>query len=59
MNLTTATFKAVLRAEKALYFRTGLKGRILRSFWEYKGARLQKALNREHGTRIEYGYINL
>ena len=57
MSCTTLAFEAVLRVEKAVFFRTGLRGRILRSFWEYQGERMQKALNRQHGTAYKYGDI--
>ncbi|MBR1698500.1 MAG: hypothetical protein IJ714_01780 [Bacteroidales bacterium] len=53
-----AGFRVLIRAEKAVFFRTGIKGRALRWFWEEKGRRLQKALNREHGTAYKYGYIS-
>ena len=57
MYFTTFVFEAVIWAEKAVYFRTGLRGWVLRSFWKFEGRRLQKALNKQHGTAIRYGDI--
>lgn len=53
-----AGFRALIWTEKAVFFRTGRRGRALRWFWEEEGRRLQKALNREHGTAYKYGYIS-
>ena len=53
-----AAFSALIWAEKRVFFRTGIRGRALRWFWEEQGRRLQKALNREHGTAYKYGYIS-
>ena len=44
-------------AEKRVFWATGWEGRALRQLWASQGDRLQKALNREHGTAIKYGYI--
>lgn len=53
-----AGLRGLIRAEKAVFFRTGCRGRVLRWYWNESGARLQKALNREHGTAYKYGYIH-
>ncbi|MGM9736943.1 MAG: hypothetical protein ACI3ZT_00855 [Candidatus Cryptobacteroides sp.] len=50
--------RVLIRAEKTVFFRTGRRGRALRWYWNESGTRLQKALNREHGTAYEYGYIH-
>ncbi|MBQ6097941.1 MAG: hypothetical protein IJK99_09360 [Bacteroidales bacterium] len=55
--LAGVMFCALVWAEKRVFWATGYKGRALAAAWERSGRRLQKALNREHGTRIEYGYI--
>jgi hypothetical protein len=53
-----AGFRALIWAEKAVFFRTGRQGRVLRWYWREAGIGLQKALNREHGTAYKYGYIS-
>ena len=57
MKVAAAVLLGLVRAEKRVYFLTGYEGRALRAYWNRSGARLQKALNKEHGTRIESGYI--
>lgn len=58
MFATTQLFKLVLWAEKCVYRHTGVLLPLLRGLWRRQGARLQRKLNAEHGTAIQYGYIN-
>lgn len=53
-----AGFRALIWAEKQVFFRTGIRGRALAWLWHEQGQRLQKRLNSQHGTAIQYGYIS-
>ena len=53
-----AAFSALIWAEKQVFFRTGIRGRALAWLWHEQGQRLQKRLNSQHGTAIQYGYIS-
>lgn len=57
MNGAATALKAVIWAEKAVFFRTGVRGQVLRWYCNESGRRLQKALNKQHGTNVEYGYF--
>lgn len=48
---------ASFKVERAIFRRTGVILPMLRKVWNQHGTRLQKALNEQHGTQIEYGYI--
>lgn len=48
---------AWLRLERRFHLSTGILPPALRKNRERHGKRLQRALNWEHGTRIEYGWI--
>ena len=57
MKVLAAGLVALIWVEKRVFWATGRQGRALRQLWDRQGDRLQKALNREHGTAIKYGYI--
>ncbi len=57
MAALAAGLKALIWAEKRVFWATGRRGAVLRWYWNESGRRLQKALNREHGTAIIYGTI--
>ncbi len=57
MNGAATALKAAIWVEKWLFFLSGVKLPILRSYWRYTGRRLQKALNKQHGTNVDYGYF--
>lgn len=48
----------IIEVEKIIYFHTGIKMRALAEFWHIQGKCIQRALNRQHGTDIEYGNIS-
>ncbi len=50
--------RMALKAERGLYFRTGILLPLLRGYWRHEGRRLQRELNCQNGTAIQYGYIN-
>ena len=56
-KVLAACVVALIWAEKRVFWATGWEGRALRQLWDRQGDRLQKSLNREHGTAIKYGYI--
>lgn len=47
----------IIWIEKRIFWMTGRRGWVLSWYWRRQGDRLQRALNREHGTEIKYGYI--
>lgn len=57
MKGVATALRAIARAEKEMFFWTGVRGLVLRLYWNETGRILQKALNRQHGTAIRYGYI--
>lgn len=57
MKVLAAGLVALIWVEKRVFWATGRQGRALAAMWRRQGERIQKGLNREHGTAIVYGYI--
>lgn len=55
--LAGLVFCGLVWAEKRVFWATGYKGRALAAAWNRTGRRIQRALNLQNGTAIEYGYI--
>ena len=58
VNVISAVFVAVLAVETVIDRHTGVTLPALRKQRERRGRHLQRRLNAEHGTAIEYGYIH-
>lgn len=61
-DLCSDIFSAILKfqyaVDRQIFFYTGLETPLLKEARKYQGKRIQRELNRAHGTNFQYGYIN-